>query len=109
MTEEELINKGYTRYDENDNHRFVDYILQKRFDDDIGKKYFITVRKWNFTGCGNKIEGPIRYEAEIQFYSKNDHKSMNVTYLYGWEIDEIEEDAEFHFQSGRYDYYEKFL
>lgn len=45
MTDEDWHAAGYKRYDVQNKpmNRSADYLLQKRFEDDEGKKYFITV------------------------------------------------------------------
>lgn len=44
---QEWIDHGYRRHEVSENSRVInklaDFILQKRFDDEVGKKYFITV------------------------------------------------------------------
>lgn len=47
MEVQEWIDRGYRRYEVPENSRefnkLADFILQKRFDDEVGKKYYITV------------------------------------------------------------------
>lgn len=48
---EEWIDRGYRRYDVSPTNREVnrlaDFLLQKRFDDELGKKYYITVYSYD--------------------------------------------------------------
>ena len=45
MTPDDWIAAGYKRYEvrNKQTNKLADFLLQKRFDDDVGKKYFITV------------------------------------------------------------------
>lgn len=47
MDPQEWIDRGYRHYEVSENsrefNRLADFILQKRFDDEVGKKYYITV------------------------------------------------------------------
>lgn len=82
---------------------FVEVIFQKRFDDEIGKKYFIDVKK-----CVSSYYDEPHYEVETQLYQKNTHNAMNITWLYGWEdIEEIESWMEKFWNNKEYDYYER--
>lgn len=63
--------KGYKRF--SNTHRILgDYCsfgLQKRFDDEVGKRYFITVWVYDNTAYMDKYEGWSRwsFQPEVQF------------------------------------------
>ena len=83
--------------------------FQKRYDDKIGKKYFITVNLWDawrhpYTG---KVI-PACLEYSVQLYSKGAHNAVNLLFLSSWTIDLVEEHMERLWDTGLYDYYEIF-
>lgn len=83
--------------------------FQKRYDDDIGKKYFITIKKWRgLTHPYTRQTFPPSYESEIQLYKKGSHKALDLTFHTDWELEEVEKYAEMLFNTGKFDYYEVF-
>ena len=104
---DELIARGYKRYEPSRiDPEGVECLLQKRFDDDFGKKFFITVRIWRrwvhpYTGDIS----PQSYEFDIQF--SEDDKPINVQFFGGsWTIDEVEDRVEKMWYEMDFDYYE---
>ena len=99
---------GYTEYPR---HYFEDEIIekhyQKRFDDELGKKYFIDVEKFGrcFLPNGSLIEE--NYEFNVQFKDKETNKPCNIKLFSGWTIKEAEKKVEEMWQSGLWEYYEK--
>ena len=101
MMDQRLIEMGYKEYTPppfvSNN---IEKCFQKRFDDEIGKRYFITVNKWN-TLAGNI------YEYETQFYKKDSRDAVNMTFHSSWGLSDVEEYLELLFETELFDYYEK--
>lgn len=104
MNDKVLLDAGYKKYSAPSIWGdFVEVIFQKRFDDEIGKKYFIDVKK-----CTSSYYDEPHYEVETQLYQKDTHNAMNITWLHGWEnIEEIESWMEKFWNNEEYDYYER--
>lgn len=106
--ENKLIKKGYKEYPKG---VFAPYgvirFFQKRFDDDIGKKYFINVNEWDI-GFPNGKGIMNGYSYEVQLYSKNAHAAIDLTFHSEWDIDEVEKYVDELFSNGKFDYYEEF-
>lgn len=104
-----LLEKGFRRFEPSslDNENITDK-YQKRYDDEKGKKYFITVNKWRpwvHPYTGDKF-GP-SYDYDIQLYKKDTRDAINVNFLSSWNIDDVEDYAEKLFNTGLFDYYEE--
>lgn len=93
--EELLIKNGYKKYKPSpiDNECITD-LYQKRFDDDIGKKYFITINRWNS-------------ECTTQLYQKDTHNVLDISFHKDWELKDVEFYIEKLFNTGKFDYYER--
>lgn len=108
MCDKDFINKGYKEYKPSpvDNECVV-RCFQKRFDDDIGKKYFINAKEWDWHKY--ELSVPVNYEFdfEIQLYSKDLHEPVNLNFFSGWSIDKVEQYVESIWSSGMFDYYER--
>lgn len=104
MNDEKLINAGYKKFTPPSIWGdFVETLFQKRFDDSVGKKHYIDVKK-----CIHKHFDEPRYEAETQLYQKGTHNAIDITWLNGWEnIEEIENWMEKFWNPEEYDYYER--
>lgn len=61
MTPDDWIAAGYKRFDvpNKEMNKLADFLLQKRFDDDEGKKYFITVY------CYDRTKYPEPYRSHV--------------------------------------------
>lgn len=71
---------GY-RFYQNDGEHKEYYVTsaQKRFDDDKGKKYFISIDIYHFSGT--KFPFPWMYEASVQFTTnQQDDEVFNASY-----------------------------
>lgn len=92
MEIKELLEKGYKEYSPSAEFDVgVDRIFQKRFDDDTGKQYFITVHTFKpLTHPYTHEEFTSEPEFDIQLYSSNGHKPLNLKFFSGWSIDEVE-------------------
>lgn len=108
MDDKFIKSKGYVRYPPIAENKNVSDLFQKRFVDDKGIKYFITIKKWDFSPYRDRYHPDlgIQYEADIQLHYKENGQAINITFLAGWELDEIEKHAEELFSSGKYNYYE---
>lgn len=107
-TDEYLRIKGYKEFKPSPiDNQGICKCFQKRFDDEIGKKYFITVNKWDWTYT-NSISYDFTYEYTLQLYNKDKHNPINMTLFSGWEIDEVEEFIKELWTTDRFDYYEVF-
>ena len=89
----ELLEKGYKEYSPSAEFEIgVNRMFQKRFDDEYGKQYFITVytfKPWTHPYTHEEfISEP---EFRVQLYSSNDHKPLNLNFFSGWSIDEVED------------------
>lgn len=106
--ESRLLEKGYREYPKG---AFAPYgvvrFFQKRFDDDIGIKYFINVNEWDigFPNSDGIMNG---YEYEVQLYRKGTHDAIDLTFHSEWDIDEVEKYVDELFSNGKFDYYEEF-
>ena len=107
MTDKDFIEAGYTELKLSlFNVGCNTAMFQKRFDDDYGKKYFITVDKWDFSRYEPNREPS--YEFRSKVYEKDTHEAMDITFLEGWTIECVEAWMEKHWNSEEYDYYERF-
>ena len=86
--------------------------FQKRFDDEIGKRYFIDVIKWDnkFIPVHSRPQTfkQYDYEYEAQMYKKDTHDAVDFHFHTSWTIEMVEEFMKTQFETGLYDYYEKF-
>lgn len=105
---EELLERGYSRYAPSPvDGECVTDLYQKRFDDETGKKYFITVKRWDFSKFPNARGLKPSLEYETQLYKKGSHDAVNLSFFDSWNVEDVEEHVEWMFSSGRFDYYEE--
>ena len=103
-----LEHKGYhefspSRFDSDG----IDTKFQKRFDDENGKKYFITVDKWReWTHPHTGETFPPAYEFNTQFTAPDDFP-INVQCFAGCTIEQAEEMMEKIWQNCGMEYYER--
>ncbi len=104
ITHDYLISKGYHSYEPTpiDN---CDKRYQKRFDDEIGKKYFIDIEMYDFSRHDIKVN-PIQYQIGMRTEEKNGIGAIEITF-WNKDIDKVEKWCENFWQSGDWDYYEK--
>lgn len=110
MTDEYILKKGYKEFKPSPltNENIVK-AFQKRFDDDKGKKYFITIYKWDWCRFHREDMPDYSYELETQLYKKDSHCPLNLTFFGGWTVDDVENHLEETWNSDIYDYYELFF
>lgn len=113
MTDQDFISRGFKRFpptphldpDSMETH------FQKRYDDEVGKRYFITVNKWKaFEHPYTHEKFEPSYEYSIQLYKKggrHDAKAVDLLFHSTWTLDEVEDYMQKLFDTGLFDYYEK--
>lgn len=110
MKDNEILDHGFHEYKPGvlDGH-FTERCFQKRYDDEIGIKYFITIKKhiWpNHPYTGEEI--PPSYECEVNFYQKGTHEALNLLYHNGWTLTDVEDYTEKLWNSGLFEHYDIF-
>ena len=108
MTDQDFIERGYKEFRPTSlDSPYVEKCFQKRFDDDRGKKYFITVKKWEgWTHPHTGDKSPPGYEYDIQMYKKGDHDAIDILFHSTWSIEAVEDYMEKLWNTGLFDYYE---
>lgn len=98
LTIQDWLAAGYRRYD-GQNLNNADFLLQKRFDDTEGKKYFLDVwaydnRKFEFYRNNPELSA-WSYQPDVQFQRRGDI-TLNITLLINENstIQEIEQQVE---------------
>lgn len=113
LTDEYFLNRGYKKYDRSRIDTVsVLYHFQKRFDDEIGKKYFIDINKHSNEWMSEYDKRrdwykPYSYTYSCQLYEKETHAPINLEFFSDWSIERVESFVERLFQNGELDYYEK--
>lgn len=112
MNDEYILSMGYHQYNPTpyDNNHIIAR-FQKRFDDDIGKKYFIDVIKWSnefipIYGRSKDWE-PFTYEYHAQVTMLEDEKALNFEFFSSWTLNDVEKFMEDFFEKMKPNYYEK--
>lgn len=101
---------GYRKYRPTEfDSRFVVARYQKRFDDDIGKKYFIDVLEYDHSDIAQKYDISDRYGNEFELYLTfgDDDKPMKILMYCGWTLEEAEKMAEMMWNNLFANYYER--
>ncbi len=83
-----LISHGFKEYHDYLASPGVAASFQKRYDDELGKKYFINVDVWDWTYT-NKIPENYVIEFNGQYYQKGTHSAVNFTFI-NWKLEQIE-------------------
>lgn len=112
MNDTYLLERGYKEYEPAPYDD--DYIVgrfQKRFDDEIGKKYFIDVIKWSNEFVPESRRGdwwePTTHEYEVHITMNETEHPLIIHFLSSWELEEVENFAEDFFEKMKPNYYEK--
>lgn len=109
MTDLDVLKAGYKEYPKTCfDHPSVLRCFQKRFDDDVGKRYFIDIKKWE--GCihphtGKSVDA--EYEYDTQMYKKGSHDAVDILFHSSWKLEDVEDYLKKLFNTGLFDYYEK--
>ena len=97
LTIQDWLDAGYKRYDRDFLNK-SDFLLQKRFDDEVGKKYFIDV--WVYKPkhvyyAGNYALLAVSFQPEVQF-QRGEDMPLNMTFIMNNDstIAEVEQQVE---------------
>ena len=106
-TTQYLEEKGYKYYESM--KQYSDALYQKKFSDENGVKYFISVDHYDFHNITMPEEARRNYEFEYstQLVDKVTHCPVQITLFAGWQIDDVEKHLEDLFETGLYKYYEE--
>ena len=106
-----LEDRGFQQYTPPDfsHYNNCDATFQKRYDDDIGKKYFIDVLVWNWKPFHSRPDlkeslGNYSISCEGQYYQKGTHEAINMEF--GCEIEEVEKFLDNLFELNVLEHYE---
>lgn len=105
--------RGYHQFKPSSLHNpNISRCWQRRFEDDVGKKYFIDINEWDNAEMKAHMSHPencpdFSYEYELQMYAKDTHDAINLTFLSSWDIERVEAFVEKLWATGEFDYYEK--
>ena len=80
-------------------------MFQKKYIDEIGVKYFIDIKIWDWTYT-DRVPENYSVEFEGQYYKKGNHNAMNITFI-DWKLEEVEEWLDKMFEAGMLEHYEK--
>lgn len=111
LTIQNWLDTGYKRY--NTQHKYADFLLQKRIDDEAGKKYFIDVWVYDHSSRDYYSHNPslpsISFQPEVQF-QRGEKMTLDVTFIMNQDstIAEIEQEVECFWLFLERPYYEKF-
>lgn len=109
MDIQDFLDAGYRKFTQNNLKTYTNEFLQKRFDNSIGKKYFITVGIYDNRKYVDQFKvDPFSFEPESQFESNG--VTFNITMLSSSSttIKKIEDFFESTWQKMNCEYYEKF-
>ena len=107
MTDNDILNAKYKEFEPSPFHNSgVTKCFQKRFDDDVGKKYFIDINRWDFPPHPYTGEQtPTSYEFEA-YFTKDDNP-INITLYSHWDIETAEKFLDEMWIKMNLDYYER--
>ena len=111
LTRERILEKGYKEFRPTEFHHDIDKCYQKRFDDEIGKKYFIDIHEYApFTDRDGRT-WPRSYEFVVYLYKKSEDEDkdypVKMLFFVDWTLDMVEEHVEALFATGMYRHYER--
>lgn len=107
MKEEHLKELGYEQFGRSRlDNPYILHHWQKRFDDEIGKKYFITVNVWEPFSIHGQTADAYTYEYEVQFTDKVTGNPVNLNFFAGWDVEDVENRVEEMFRTGLWRHYE---
>ena len=109
ITDEKILQAGYVEYTPPPiNNEYVTKFFQKCFSDDMGKKYYIDIKRWDFPPHPYTSDPiPTSYEFEVQFNTEDDRVMDLTLFSRGWTIENAEEFVEEMWQKMNLRYYEK--
>ncbi len=107
--QDELYKRGYSKWENNSDINRFDYVFQKLFKDDLGKKYYIDFEFYDYTKTAYPSEG-IRVALETTFNNDGDapDKLHNTIWLQmGFDsIEQAEQLVETLWKASNSQYYE---
>jgi hypothetical protein len=109
MTDKDFLDNGFIKFNPGPFDGGVDTCFQRSYKDDVGEKYYITVKKWGtiiHPHTGDTI--PLGYEYDVQLYKKEGHDAVDLLFHSSWELKDVEDYLEKLWQTGLFDYCEKF-
>ena len=107
MTDKDIIERGYAEYKPTIFDHHVEKCFQKRFDDEIGKKYFIDIKKYEpivHPDTGEAYQHSYEYETQLH---NVDDEPVNLTFFAGWTMEKVEDYVKQLFDTGLFQYYER--
>lgn len=105
-TKEYLLNNGFYEFPLGDSaHHLVTANFQKKYTDEIGKKYFINVDVWDWRMFAD-VDANYSISFKGQFYQSGTHNALNIDFLY-WNLEQVESFIENMFNAGFIEYYEE--
>lgn len=114
---EEWLDRGYRRYDisekSRDLNKLADFLLQKRFDDENGKKYYITVYTYDRDKYPQHAREHVKdlprygYMPSVHFSLRDGQPFFNIEMNAPRSIDEVESYFERFWEMLNRPYYEK--
>ena len=112
MDDKYLLERGYKEYPPTpfDNESIVSR-FQKRFDDEIGKRYFINAVKWSNDYVPKHRRGnwwtPYTYEYEVQVEMNGDKEdNIRLDFFSSWSLENVEKFMKEFFEKMNPNYYE---
>ena len=103
LNDETIRKAGYKEYEPSIiDSDMISKCFQKCFSDDIGKRYYIDIKKWDWSNIRADIG--VKYEFEVQMCINE--KPINFTLFNGWDVEEVEDYINRLWSTGEYDYYE---
>lgn len=105
---EELLSKGFKVYEADHciDSPNIKYHMQKRYMDEEGTKYFITVDVWDWSWT-DKVPYDESFEFTVQLYQTGTHAPLNLSF--SWKhVEDVEKVINALFESGLVEHYEKY-
>ena len=104
ITKEQLIAAGYKPFKQKGIKEYTESFYQKRFDDDKGKKYFITLSEYDYRTY-HQVPYDFSYEPDVQFETHG--VTFNATMLSPESVEQMEIFFENMWYNLGCDYYEE--
>lgn len=105
-SEEQLRERGFLSYPPTvfDSSNVV-IRYQKRYDDEIGKRYFLDCKVWDWTWTG-RVPMDRSYELETQLYQKGTHEAIDLNF-HDNDLEAVEKFIDALFDAGLVEHYEE--
>lgn len=109
MVDKDFLDNGFTEFEPSPFDGDVETCFHKTYKDKVGEKYSIIVKKWgDFKHPYTNEIFPLGYEYNIQLYKKEKHDAVDLIFHNSWELKDVEDYLEKLWQTGLFDYSEKF-